>query len=400
MSNCKKCDKEILEGVLCEDCKKNKNKNIGTIAIILIIAVAIILIGYWYFSQNSKKIGNTMGNIQGYGYAVEGSDWIFYSIPDEKAEYMNIYKMKKDGSESTLICDKDWNVSSLNLVGNWLYFIAYEQSSDEQSTESKIYKMKTDGSDMQLITEDVTVNSYVITVIENEIYYINDEYQVCKISVNGGDSSLVSEDKNGFLAIYDGWIYYPDYSTEDYIICKMKLDGSEKQQITGEVMYDLNVVNDTIYFVNKDGNFCKVSANGGDITVISEVSIYNANISKEYVYYMRYDNPEAQDYIVGLYRMKLDGSEEQKLKTFSNYSSFINVVGDWVMYSDNDNDNGYMGMAKIDGSEDKNLYTLKFADIEEQNPEDTEEQVGNPTEVDNDTNEMDNENPEDSDIVE
>lgn len=400
MSNCKKCDKEITEGILCDDCKKNKNKKIGTIAIILIIAVAVVLAGYWYFNiygPNSKNESNTMANIQGYGYAVESSDSIFYAIPDEKAEYMNIYKMKKNGSESILICDKDWNVSSLNLVGNWLYFIAYETSSDGQSATAKIYKMKTDGSDLQSITDDVTVNSYAITVVENEIYYINDEYQVCKISINGGDSSLVSEDKNGFLAIHDGWIYYPDYSTEDYVICKMKLDGSDKQQVIGEVMYDLNVVNDTIYFINKDGNFCKVSVNGGDVTVVSELSIYNANVSKGYVYYMRYDNPEAQDYIVGLYRMKLDGSEEQKLKTFSNYSSFINVVGDWVMYSDNDNDNGYMGMTKIDGSEDKNIYTLKFEDMEEENPE---EQAGNPIEVDNDIDELDNENPEEDDIVE
>ena len=385
---CKKCEEEITEGNLCESCKKKRNTDLMKYTVIVVLIVLLVGASVWAMKKNNtSKESNTVANLYNYGYAVEGKNLIFYAIPDEQAKYMNIYSMKKDGSDNKIICDRDWNVASLNLVGDWIYFIAYEtvgESTEEQENSAKIYKMKTNGSDIKEITDDVTTQSYQIAIIKNEIYYMNDEYQICKVSINGGEPSLVSEDTNGFVAIKDGYIYYADNTTENYVMTKMNLnDLSDKKQIIGDTMYDINIIDGYIYFSNSDESLCKVSVDGGDVTTISNVAVYNLNISGDYAYYMRYENPEKpeeKNYAVGLYKMKLDGTGEEKLKQFKNYSSFINVVGDWIMYSDNDDKYGYMSMIKTDGSEDKTLYTFDFSTMEdettnnaESNPEENAE---------------------------
>lgn len=383
---CKKCGEEITEGTLCEKCKKSKNTKIIEISVIVVLLLAVLgIVGWKVLRDRNTEHSNTGANLYNYGYAVEDNNYIFYAIPDKNAEYMDIYRMKKDGTNNELICDKDWNVASLNIVGDWLYFIGYEKESDEstssETTVAKIYKMRTNGKDIKELTSDVTTQSYQITVIKNEIYYINDEYQICKISTNGGESSLVSEDKNGFVTIDNGWIYYADYDTDNYVMKKMKLDGSEKTEITGEVMYDINIVKNDIYYANSEGLFCKVSVNGGEVTKLSENAVFNLNVSDNYAYYMRYENPDSEDYVVGLYRVKLDGTGEEKIKTFKNYSSFLNVVGDWIMYSDNDEQYGYMAMVKKDGSEDKNIYTFDFGTIEDDSTTTEPTETQEPTET-------------------
>ena len=70
-----------------------------------------------------------------------------------------------------------------------------------------------------------------------------------------------------------------------------------------------------------------------------------------------------------------------KIKTFKNYSSFLNVVGDWIMYSDNDEQYGYMAMVKKDGSEDKNIYTFDFGTIEDDSTTTEPTETQEPTET-------------------
>ena len=382
MSNCKKCGKEIEKGDLCDECKKSKGKikiiaNVIEIAIIVIVLFGFLAANVGFIADTpvgkifsfmkikSSRVGNTAANIQNYGYAVEGDNYIFYSLPNEKAEYMNIYRMDKDGENRTMICSREWNVTSLNCLNNKLYFIGYDKDDDGEN-RAMIYRMDIDGENIKELTSDVNSSSNAITINDNQIYYLNDEFQICKVSINGGESKIVSEMSNGYVSVVGDWIYYVDYDSENYAMCKMKLDGSDAQQLTGDVMYDLNIVGDDLYYVNGEGKFCKKNKDG-DEEVIYESEIYNVNIKNGIAYFMKYveteDSENIEDGIVGLYSMKIDGTEEKLLKKFKSYSSFINVVGDWIMYSDQDNENGYMGMQKIDGSQEINLYEINFSNM-------------------------------------
>ena len=56
-------------------------------------------------------------------------------------------RLTKDGSEKTVLIQKDWEIYSINVVGKYMYFIAFEPTVEGSSTtaqyrNNKIYKFR------------------------------------------------------------------------------------------------------------------------------------------------------------------------------------------------------------------------------------------------------------------
>lgn len=397
--NCTECGKEIPEGEnkICEDCKKNivnaiaeeennkeetekvekkkSNKKINKkmLGIVLLVVILIAVIAL-ITSFAGKTVGSTIGNVRNYGYATESGNWIYFLSPNEESTQVGIFKIKKGDSEQKTkeqLAMDTWDVLSLNVSGDYVYFIGIlsDEYSENDARDNKIYRMKTDGSDLKVINDNEFDNEcYEIYVVGNEIYYIGTDYNVYKMDSNGGNRKLVLENGTGYLGITNKYIIYnvENEDSTDYVTYIADLDGkNERPIIENTRLYSVNIIGNYVYYTNESKHICRVKIDGTDQATLYETTAYNLNVYGNYIYYLNYADEANQDYTVCIYKVKANGSTEtpELIKTLDTYSSFLDVVDNWIIYMDSNETEGFINLLKTDGKEEIKLYSLNYQDF-------------------------------------
>ena len=420
MNYCTKCGKEIPDGdsKICEECKnslltdleneeisenidkgnndiksdstfkiksddkasKNKNgkkskKIFACFLMIIIIAGCIcseIKMQFFTNLLTSNKVGVTIGNNNNnYGYAAKQGNWIYYMTLSEDATKICINKIKADGTNSQVLVEKDWEIYSLNVYKNYLYFVAYEPIVDENQYENnKIYKMSLDGSELTVINDNNFNDSATAIYVTNDrVFYIGENYKIYSMDLWGGDRKLVGNNDTGFIGVTDKYILFNDYpenpeSETDFITYIMNLDGTDVRAVNGKRLYNPSIIEDKIYYVNGDNNeIHKVDITGENDEVIYNSPAYNMNVSKVYIYYLNFknENADSEDEPVCIHRIKTDGTNHEIICEMVNYSSFLDIAGDWIYYTDYDDDKYYINLIKADGSDEITLYQYSMS---------------------------------------
>lgn len=402
--NCTKCGKEIPEGEnkVCDECqakvleeiaseeknnteevKKDVNEKAKVnktgkaiipiiIAIIAVVIVAILVV-VGFTILNKKGNGNTIGNIRNYGYGAVSGNWIYYLSPNEDSSNVGIYKVKKDGKDKKelLMNENNEEIVSINVVGNYIYFIqiVQEADNDEDQVNNKICRIKKDGSDFQVINDNEFNNDcYEIYVINGKVYYIDTDANVAKMDLDGSNKTVVSENGTGYLGITEDYIIYNDYkdeSSDEYVTYIMDIDGQNKRTIVeGKRLYSVNVEGEYIYYTGEDKKIYRTKVDSNEEEVVYDTEAYNLNVVGEYAYYLNYVDAESEDLAVGVYKVAVepaDGKQAELLKTLDSYSSFLNVVDNWVLYMDSSENAGWINLLKTDGSaETVQLFYLDY----------------------------------------
>lgn len=350
--------------------KEEKTKKISKGVIVGIVVVLLIVIAIvCALLINKKGIGNTIGNIRNYGYSAINGNYIYYLAPNEDSTAVGIFKIKKDGTgDPEELFMEDMDVISINVYNGYIYFIGVgpDAYSDDDELDNKIYRMTTSGKNMTVINDNEFNNDcYEIYVIDGSIYYIGTDNNIYKMSLDGSNVTLVSDNATGYLGITDKYIIY-NVETEDgsaYTTYIMNIDGTEQREIIeGERLYSVNISDDYIYYTNIDKQIYRTKLDSGEAELILDTTAYNLNLNGDYIYYLNYKDLENADYTVCLFRIKADGSEDSPttLKELDTYSSFINIVGDWVVYMDSNDTEGFINLVKTDGSDEKCLYLLDY----------------------------------------
>lgn len=456
---CAKCGKEIPDGEkkICEECEKSlvseivaeekeeikkeekveeakkekkekKEKKINwkisdkkdfikkcAIAVIGILLVILIVCLISKFASNGN-VGNTIGNIRNYGYATENDGWIYYLSPNEDSSKIGIFKIRNNGKDQQQLYMSDMDIVSLNAYKGYLYFIgtATETYQEDDKYDNKIYRMKTNGSNIEILNDNELNNEcYEIYVVDNSIYYIGLNAEICKMDLDGANKTVVADNKTGYLGITDKYIVYNNSANEndtDYVTYIMNLDGTDAKPIVeGKRLYSVNVEGKEVYYSDANKKLYKTEIGSNkEETLYENIEMYNLNTDNGYAYYLNYLDADNGDYTVCLFRVKLDGSTEtpEKLKEMDTYSSFIDVVGKWVIYMDSSDEAGVIKLINKNGNGDEvELYRLDYAAIYENLdiPETEKEEFDEPNETEEDvpnesvtnevtTNEVVNEN--------
>ncbi len=364
-----------------EEPKKEANKSIIAIVAVIVVLVLCLVIG-WLMSRNG--VGNTIGNIRNYGYATISGNYIYYLAPNEDSTAVGIFKVKKDGTgEPKQLFMEDMDIVSINVYNGYVYFIGIgsEAHSEEDQVDNKIYRMKTNGDNLTVINDNEFNNDcYEIYVVNGYVYYIGTDNNIYKMALNGSNRTLVSDKATGYLGITDKYIIYNDQPSEDadYTTYIMNLDGTNQRPIIdGERLYSVNIAGDYVYYTNIDKQICKTKIGSGEQEVLLDTTAYNMNLYGDYIYFLNYKDLENEDYTVCLYRIKIDGSEKEatSIKELDTYSSFINIIGNWVIYMDSNETEGFINLVKTDGSDVVCLYLLDYEDYYGSAAADTTENV-------------------------
>ena len=176
------------------------------------------------------------------------------------------------------------------------------------------------------------VNAGLVAETSNDIFIASNsgnKVGIYRKSKNDGKIERISNDKALYLNISEDDLYYVNL-TENGKIYKMEFDGQDKESV-------LNLENCEFFTYTDEGSFFEYP---GETKIYSPYSIdddfenekkLNDDDSENLVFqngYLYYSNWNDNGKI---YRMKCDGSE--KIALNNNYSSYINVSGDWIYYT-------------------------------------------------------------------
>ncbi|UNC92238.1 DUF5050 domain-containing protein [Candidatus Contubernalis alkaliaceticus] len=267
--------------------------------------------GEWIYYSNPSDRGNlykikkdgseyTRLNNDDSGYINVVGDWIYYSNYDDDNR---IYKIGTDGLGRTLLSDYYWNFF-ISVVDNWVYFTGCEFHDDDYSN---LYKMRTDGSELTILDKgfDGHFSFTGVNVVGDWIYY-SDMINIYKIRLDGREKTSVVGDGAVSLNVVDDWIYYVNID-DDYTIYKITTDGSNRTRLNYHDSDSLNVYGDQIYFNCWEDDYSIYSlynmrTDGSNLNNVYSDDFYSyLNVLDDWIYFVKWEEEV-------LYRISLDGS--------------------------------------------------------------------------------------------
>ena len=358
-----------VEGKIVEKVKKFIIPIIALSIILILIIIEFTTHCFSNLINSNAKVGNTIGNITNCGYSVESGNYIYYVAPGENMEKVNINKVEKGNSDSQTIYEGDYDIRSLNISNNKIYFISlsYENLSENDSVNNKIYSINLDGSESTVINDNEFANDFLdMYVVGNKIYYVGTDYNVYSMDLKGGNRQLEVESHNGFLAINNKYIvYYKEKEgNENYVTCIKSLNKNDEREITNSRVNTPNIYGDYVYYINENTGVSRINVNGGEPEVIHEGSVYNMNIYNGNIYYLNYKDEANEDYTVCIFKISVDGGDAVNIKELAYYSSFINVVNGYIYLMDMNIEEGksFISLVNVDDSSEIILHEWKFGE--------------------------------------
>lgn len=289
----------------------------------------------WDTNTEQNQRGNSIGNLTGWGLAARQGDWIYYFVEQGDTENnAAFYKIRPDGSSRTMITeiipeyDRDIYASSINVVGDWLY---YEDIS--------VMKLNLETGKLENLAHEWAEG---LTVVGDWAYYVSVTYDgaIVKIQTDGSNHTIVSDRPTQHIVVTDNYIYYENSS----IIYRIDHDGNNNTRIGGGQTWMFTISEEWIYYINRDDDnkIYRIDLEGNQRSQISESGAYVLNAYKDWVFFTNSDD-EAK-----LYKVPLEGGEEIQLSDFS--TNGITIFDDWLyLYDSEAYEEGLLKM-KIDGS--------------------------------------------------
>nr|WP_285854040.1 DUF5050 domain-containing protein [Paenibacillus elgii] len=242
--------------------------------------------------------------------------------------YMNPYlwsegahqlvKSKPDGSSQTKLSDD--KASSINVVGDWLYYIA-----SEPRKPNAIYKIKTDGTDRSLVSQ---TNASGLWVQDGWMYYLrltersgnkNATYYtpggIERMRMDGSEKQtlLSNMDHIKYFFLQGERLYYLTGEGEKKKLYVMGNDGSGQTELRDNVK-EIRIIDGWIYYVRDDKQLRKMSADGSvDIPLLepARTPIFGLNYRDGWVYYV--SGGFGISGYASMERVRLDGTRHQAL---------------------------------------------------------------------------------------
>ncbi|WP_050637424.1 DUF5050 domain-containing protein [Candidatus Stoquefichus sp. SB1] len=167
------------------------------------------------------------------------------------------------------------------------------QNGTVYQTDNKIYMCDDNGylisMDKNLENKKTLVSEacQYINVVDNTIYYTNKNNVLCQVSTDGGNQKVVLNQKVYYVVVKNNKIYYQlDEDNESIYVYDLKTN--QATQLNKRHSYNLNVLDDYIYFTSDDGIY-RMGINGQGEEKLLSGKIYNLIYQNEKLYYLTSD---------------------------------------------------------------------------------------------------------------
>lgn len=313
----------------------SRKKFIILIGLVIVALIILTIVSTVLVIRNVNDAGKVAGNLNNEGFAVGKGKSVYITNsmlnPDECA----LYEITKNNTIRTI--EKSDYIKSINLKGGYLYFLEINKNQDSRFTR-QIIKMKPDGSKRQVLVSDletVTTEYTSLKVVNGWVYYINAEKKLEAVKTNGKTRKQISDEEVLRFQVVGKYIYFVNGDSD---FKRMKTNGSGIEKIENGID-NFQIVGNYVYYLSKaNKNLMRIDLN--DKTQqekVIEKHIKTFNIVNKTIYYVA----QTSNTEIGLYKVKTNGKKEEKIVDLKSINVYINVIGDWIYYTDNREDNIY-----------------------------------------------------------
>ena len=311
----------------------SRKKFLIIIGIIVIALIILSIVTSIIVSKTVGDAGKTAGNLNNEGFAIQKGNSTYITNSLINPEVSGLYEVTKNNN--TRLIEESEYIKSINYTGGYLYFLEINKNQDSKYTR-QIIKIKPDGSNRQVLVGDIetiTPGNYSLKVSSGWVYYINGENKLEAIKTNGKNRKQISEEEVARFQIVGNYIYY---STRDTEFKKMKKDGSGITKINTGIDTFQIVGNDVYYISKATHNLEKLDLKDNNSKKVIDKYVRTFNIVGKTIYYVAQNNEE-----IAIYKVKTNGKKEEKIVDLQSVNVYINVVGNWIYYTDNREDSIY-----------------------------------------------------------
>src|SRR6056297_249863 len=268
--------------------------------------------------------GNTEGNINSYGGAVESEDYFFYI-----KENLKLCRSDKNFNNEKLLIDKPGGTGMgyLNSAGEWVFF----------TSGKTMNRIKIDGSGQETIYS----MGYLLDVhlLDNWIYFIShsDRFRLYKMDTSGKNLHAISDKGIRDFSIYDGRIYFSHEKDGHGMLESMDMDGKDVRFVANILPFDLVKKGDTLYYTDShDFNLYKYRlVEAGEPEKLVDRVVSKFIVSGNRIYYSL--KSEDVGYPgTGLYMMGLDGGLAEKITDETSIEN-LSILGNWILFHSSEN---------------------------------------------------------------
>lgn len=259
--------------------------------------------------------GNSVNNLNTRGFGIDAEDFLIY-----RRNNWTLVKTDNDLNflETLNFTQSSFDVSNLNIAGDWLYFTNGEN----------LQRMKLDGSKEETLFDYGYVSNVHLT--ENGLYFLNsaDRWTVNRMDLNGANLERVVNLENAYdLSVYDDALYVSHRDGID----RYTLDGEHLKQLTDSTARNLTRVGDYYYFTGEDRGLYRLSeANPGQEEILIDVEIDHYIMTDSNIFYMTSTYAPGHHYS-GVYKADLEGNDNERLHV-TDYVRHLTHVGDSIIF--------------------------------------------------------------------
>lgn len=307
-----------------------RKKFVIIIGIVIICLIIISIITSIVVNKTIGDAGKVAGNLNNEGFVTKigSSVYITDSLIKTDTSGSGLYEVTKNNTTRKI--EECENIKSINYTGGYLYFLEIFKNQDSKYTR-QVVKMKPDGSNRQILVGDietVSPGTYTLRVSDGWVYYINGENKLEAIKTNGKNRKQISDEDVVRFQIVGKYIYF---STKDLDFKKMKKDGSNLVKVNNGIE-KFQIVGDYVYYISKSNhNLVKLNLNTND-KLETQVSkrVTNFNIVGKTIYYVARNDDKKE----AIYKINTNGKNDEKIVDLQSSNVYINVVGNYIYYTD------------------------------------------------------------------
>lgn len=257
----------------------------------------------WIFYNNPADEGSLYKiRLDGSGKQKLNSDGTrFINVIADTVFYVNltdnnkIYRVKTDGTGRAKVSEEQ--ATFINVVGDWIYY-----RDSNPYANNRLYKIKTDGSNRTALTENDVIS---VIVIEDYLYFSETpgNFTPTRMRFDGTGRQAIAQVPAPVFSLSGEWLYYQNPYDQNSIY-RVKLDGSQNTKLNSDNSFSITALGDWVYYENASDSFSvyRMRGDGSERTKLNNQASSYVNVMDDWIYY--HSNNV-------LYRMKLDGSNQQ-----------------------------------------------------------------------------------------
>lgn len=319
-------------------------------------------------NSNPLDAGNTSSNLANGGYVATDGVWDYFwlgstaSHNDERT--MKLAKMKRDGSEFQILTEDI--ATSINVVGDWIYYIKGVPEVRIFPYNGPIYKIRKDGTGR---VELYGFNAIQMAVVGEDIYFISfPDRRLVRMNTDGSELTILIDDVGYQLQYHEGYIYYTSKINQENYMYKLNTATNSKPIKMMKIRGNYVINDDWIYYKSwKNVNdsdvlegLYRIGLDGTNETKLFDDLVVDYSVTEDSIYVTSRKRLSKEDEAYfEYYRMNKDGTEIKEifLRDIENYyrDSIFGVFGDYIYYWHYGDEWEDLARVKIDGTSEEIL---------------------------------------------